>query len=146
MKVAVVGAGNWGKNLVRTFSQLGALGAVVETNASLRADLAAQYPGVPLLDGMSALEQTGLTAVAIATPVATHFALVRESLERGLDVFVEKPITLSSKEAETLQRLAEKHQRVLMLGHLLRYQPAILWMSLYLKEGGIGRFHSLHQE
>jgi predicted dehydrogenase len=146
MKIAVIGAGDWGKNLVRTLSELGALGAIVDANPTTRAVAKKDYPDVPVFETPGEIVQTGITAVAIATPVATHFSLAREALEQSFDVFVEKPMTLSSREAETLTRLAAMRSRILMVGHLLLYQPAVLWISSFLKEGGLGHIYSLHQE
>lgn len=146
MKIAVIGAGNWGKNLVRTFHQLGVLSAVVESEEARRGKLTTEYPGVAVVSDASKLKELGIGAVAIATPASTHFALAKAALESGMDVFVEKPITLATKEAEELTRLAKDKSRVLMVGHLLLYQPAIRWIASFLKEGGLGRVYSLHQE
>jgi predicted dehydrogenase len=85
-------------------------------------------------------------AVAIATPVPTHYPIAREALLAGKDVFVEKPITLSLAEAEDLAKLAKQLDRVLMVGHLLLYQPAIQWIKQYLAAGELGQVHSLHQQ
>lgn len=143
MKIAVFGAGHWGKNLIKGFHSLGALGAIVETEAQKRDEFLKLYPEVPVVGSFDDLK--GITAVAIATPVTTHFALAKTALEKGYDVFVEKPITLSSEDADGLCRLAAEKSRVLMVGHLLLYQPAIRWIAQYLKEGGLGKVLSLHQ-
>lgn len=146
MYVSVIGAGHWGKNLVNNFHALNALGSVAEPAPGLRAALAGQYPDLPLHADHRAALDSDVTAVVIATPVASHFALAREALLAGKDVFVEKPLTLSSAEARELVRLADEHQRLLMVGHLLLYQPAIQWIKRYLDEGHLGRLRSLHQE
>jgi len=146
MKVAVAGAGNWGKNLVRTFHEMGVLGAIVETDAARLPSLTAQYPGMPVVLAVEALKDLGVSAVAIATPVPTHYDLALKSMALGLDVFVEKPLTLSSEQALTLVDFASSHRRILMVGHLLLYQPAVRWISQFLKEGGLGKLYSLHQE
>lgn len=147
MSVAVIGAGNWGKNLVANFQQLGALSAVAEASPALREGLAGKYPELPLYDDYQAvLVLPEVQAVAIATPVPTHFAIAKEALLAGKDAFVEKPLTLSLAEAEELAAIAEREGRVLMVGHLLLYQPAIQWIKAYLAEGKLGQLHSLHQE
>ncbi len=146
MKIAVAGAGNWGKNLLRTFHELGALGAIAEADTSRHASLAQQYPSIPILADILQVKALGITAVALATPVSTHYKVAKACLEAGLDVFVEKPLTLGSKEATELVQLAETHRKILMVGHLLLYQPAIRWISSFLKEDGLGKLLSLHQE
>src|SRR3954453_8681779 len=96
MSIAVIGAGNFGKNHVRTLHQLGALGAVAEMSAALREKLAADYPGLAVHEGHKPiLEDRRITAVTIATPAHTHHAIAKASLEAGKDVFVEKPMTLT---------------------------------------------------
>ncbi|NPV81869.1 MAG: Gfo/Idh/MocA family oxidoreductase [Firmicutes bacterium] len=146
IKVAVIGSGNWGKNLVRNFRALGALGAIVETDAGLRAKLADEYSGIPLYDDYRDVWATDIPAVVIATPAATHYAIAREALLAGKDVFVEKPMTLSAAEAEDLVRIAQQEKRILMVGHLLLYEPAVGFIKEYLEAGKLGTLYSLHQE
>jgi len=131
---------------VRTLRNLDALGAVAETSSDLRAKLGADYPGLLVYDDYRSLLAADLQAVAIATPVATHYTVARAALLAGKDVFIEKPLTLSGTEAEDLVRLAEEEQRLLMVGHLLLYQPAVQWIKRYIASGSLGKIHSLHQE
>jgi predicted dehydrogenase len=145
-KVAVVGAGNWGKNLVRNFHSLGALGAIVDPNPALRETLGAEYTGIPIYGDCAPLWDSDVSAVAIATPVPTHYSVAREALLAGKDVFVEKPLTLSVREAEELVALAEQRGKVLMVGHLLLYQPAVQWIRSYIESGKLGEVYSLHQK
>jgi len=77
-------------------------------------------------------------AVVLATPAPTHYQLALAALEAGKDVFVEKPMTLRTQEALQLAEYADKHSRILMVGHLLLYQPAIGWMREYLASGKAG--------
>ena len=137
--VIVVGAGNWGKNLVSNFYALGALAGVVELSPQLRAGVAASYPDVTLYDDFpTALTESGATGVVIATPAHTHYSLAMQAMAAGKDVFVEKPMTLIAAESIALAEYADKHDRVLMVGHLLLYQPAIAWMRDYLAAGKLG--------
>jgi predicted dehydrogenase len=87
-----------------------------------------------------------VSAVAIATPAPTHFALARAALLAGKDAFVEKPLALEVRDARELTDLALDSGRVLMVGHLLLYQPAITWMHRWLASGQLGEVYSLHQE
>lgn len=145
-KVIVVGAGQWGKNLVRTFSELGALAGVAEAHPELRGRLKTEYPDVPLYEDYRNALTSEAQAFAIATPAHTHAAIASEAIMAGKDVFVEKPVTLSVDEAEQLVLLAEERQRILMVGHLLLYQPAIQKMKDMIAAGTIGTLRSLHQE
>lgn len=148
-KVAVVGAGPWGKNHVRQFHALGRLGGVVEMSASLREKIAAEYPGVPMYSSLeemlAATGENACAAVVIATPASTHAAIAQKALEADRDVLVEKPMTLAKADAESLTRLAEARGRVLMVGHLLLFQPAIRWIAQFLKEDGLGKVRTLSQ-
>jgi len=146
-KVIVVGAGQWGKNLVRTYHELNALAAVVEADTKLQESLRITYPEIPVYSDYSqAIQIEDTVAVIIATPAPTHFSLAKEALLKGKDVFIEKPMTLSSKDAEELIRIAAENQLILMVGHLLLYQPAIEKMKEAIVSGKIGRLYSLHQE
>ncbi|HEY9724312.1 MAG TPA: Gfo/Idh/MocA family oxidoreductase, partial [Oscillatoriaceae cyanobacterium] len=146
MRVAVIGAGRWGRNLVANLAALEALAIVADPDQRLRESLAGQYPGVPMVSDHRLALAGDWPAVAIATPAPTHYAIAREALEAGKDVFVEKPLTLSSHEAEALVALARDRGRVLMVGHLLLYQPAVRFLQRFLAEGGVGELVSLHQE
>lgn len=146
MSVGLIGSGGWGKNLARTLHELKALGGIAEVRPDLREQLQGVYPDVPLYADHRALLASELPAIAIATPAATHFALAQEALLAGKHVFVEKPIALSSREAEELAALAEQRGRVLMVGHLLLYQPAVRWIKEHLDSGRLGELWSLHQE
>ena len=145
-RVAVIGAGQWGQNLVATFHALGALAAVVEVNPALREVLATRFPGVPLHEDPAAVLASDIPAVAIATPAPTHHEVARLALESGKDVFVEKPMTLATAEAEDLVRVAQARDQILMVGHLLLYQPCVRWIKKAIDEGRIGRVLSLTQE
>jgi predicted dehydrogenase len=137
--VLVVGAGNWGKNLVSNFHALGALAGVVELSPKLREGVIASYPDLPLYnDFQRALVESAATAVVIATPAATHYDLAMQAMMAGKDVFVEKPMTLKLVDSIGLAEYADKHDRVLMVGHLLLYQPAIAWMRDYITSGKLG--------
>lgn len=146
MTVAVIGAGQWGQNLVRTLHALGALAAVADTSPGLRAALALRYPNLALYADYRSLLDSQIQAVAIATPAQTHYEIARAAIEAGKDVFVEKPMTLSATDAEALAALAAAHERILMVGHLLLYQPAVQWIKSHLESGLLGTVRSLHQE
>ena len=116
--VAVVGAGNWGKNLVRNFHELGVLKAVSDKNSDSLKQMQKLYPSCDFYSSLKdVLSRDDIAGVAIATPAETHFLLAREALLSGKHVFVEKPLTLSEKDAIELIALAQKNNLVLMVGH-----------------------------
>lgn len=136
-RVAVVGAGNWGKNLVRTFHALDALTGVAEPSEALRVGLKEQYPDLNF-HTFEELLASDVDALAIATPASTHFDFAKRALESGKHVFVEKPLTLTLADAHSLVELTEAADKTLMVGHLLLYQPAITWIKEYLESGAAG--------
>lgn len=138
-QVIVVGAGHWGRNLVRNFSELGALSGIVELDPYLREELAKEYPGVSLYENYDQALQSEVSAFIIATPAPTHYKISLKALQAGKDVFIEKPITLRIDEARHLAEYAHLNNQVLMVGHLLLYQPAIRWMEEYLATGKAGK-------
>lgn len=146
MKVAVIGAGAWGKHLIRNLSELGALAAVVDPSSEKCSEYAAQYPDITTHEDYREALDSEYNAVVIATPVTLHHEMAKAALEADKDVFVEKPMTYTSAEAEELVDLAAKQERVLMVGHLLLYQPAITWIMDYVHEGRLGTLYSVHQE
>jgi len=137
MRVAVVGCGTWGVNLVRTCAELGVLGAVVDADLAAAARQAALY-GVPVLTLDQALEDPGLAAMVVATPAPTHAAICRRAIDRGKDVFVEKPMAFDLAEAEALADRVRRSDRVVMIGHLLRYHPAFETLLAHVRRGDIG--------
>lgn len=145
-QVGVIGAGNWGQNVVRTFHGLGALAAVAEANTAIHAGLTVQYPGVPLFADYRQVLEAPCPAVAIATPPNSHYPIAREALLAGKDVLIEKPLTMAVSEADELVAIARERGRILMVGHLLLFQPAVQWIKGYLDRGELGCVFSLHQE
>jgi UDP-2-acetamido-3-amino-2,3-dideoxy-glucuronate N-acetyltransferase len=145
IKIACIGAGYWGKNLVRNFNDLGVLGWVCEVDPESRTQLAAVYPTATFTDMVDhVLADPEVAGVAIATPADTHGELVRRSLLAGKDVFVEKPLCLSVDEASKLIALAAERRRVLMVGHLLWYHPAVLKLRELVEEGELGRLRYIY--
>ncbi len=147
IRIAVIGAGNWGINLVRNCHALGVLDCVAEASESSRENVRKEFQDLRLLeDWRPLLADDRVDAVIIATPAPTHYEIARAFLEAGKDVYVEKPITLHAEEAERLRDLASEQSAVLMTGHLLLYQPAIHFLRDYLATGNIGRIFSIHLE
>lgn len=143
--VAVIGAGYWGKNLVRNFYELGALRAICDKDPATPARFEENYPDVPKhLHSSNILQDPGIQAVAIVTPAGTHYSLAREALLAGKDVFVEKPLCLEEHQVAELVALAAERNRVLMVGHLLRYHPALTRLQELVEAGELGRVYYIY--
>jgi UDP-2-acetamido-3-amino-2,3-dideoxy-glucuronate N-acetyltransferase len=142
-RIAVIGCGYWGKNLVRVFAELGALAALVDAHPPTVAALQAKHGG-RALSFEEALGDDKIDGVAIAAPAALHYRLAKEALKAGKHVFVEKPLALEVAEAQELCELAERLDRRLMVGHLLQYHPAFLKLKELVREGRLGRLQYLY--
>src|SRR5688572_10758724 len=144
-QVAVIGSGYWGKNLVRNFSNLGALSVICDSHAETLRALGEQYPQSRTVTSYpEVLRDESIQAVAIATPAETHGIMVREALLAGKDVFVEKPLCLSVDQGRSLVDLAREGGRILMVGHLLWYHPAIFKLKELIDAGDLGRIQYIY--
>lgn len=144
-RVAVVGSGYWGKNLVRNFHNLGSLEAICDKNECVLDLFKRQYPDTQTYMAYSdILHNNNVDAVVIATPAETHQRLASEALQAGKHVFVEKPLTLDETEGEELIRLAKDHGLTLMVGHLLRHHPVFIHLLKIAREGELGRINYIY--
>lgn len=137
VRVAVIGCGAWGKNIVRNFAELGALEAIVDPHRETVDALVARHGGRGL-SFEEALADPAVQGVAIVTQPSRHHALARQALKAGKHVFVEKPLALSMAEARDLATLGAHCGRTLMVGHILQYHPAFLALKNVVREGRIG--------
>jgi UDP-2-acetamido-3-amino-2,3-dideoxy-glucuronate N-acetyltransferase len=145
MRIAVVGAGYWGANLIRVFHQLGVLHSICDFNATRLQQVAAQYPGVRAdLSYDALLNDAEIDAVVIATPAETHYKLAYRALLADKDTYVEKPLALRCEEADKLAGLAENQGRILMVGHLLEFHPAIVRLNQLIEDGELGRIEYIY--
>jgi UDP-2-acetamido-3-amino-2,3-dideoxy-glucuronate N-acetyltransferase len=142
--IGVVGCGYWGKNLVRNFSELGALRVVFDVDPARAEGLARQYGVQRCASYDELLSRTDMDAVVIAAPAAEHYALARQALRAEKDVFVEKPLALKVNEGEELAELADTDGRILMVGHLLHYHPAIQRIKELVRQGALGRIEYIY--
>jgi UDP-2-acetamido-3-amino-2,3-dideoxy-glucuronate N-acetyltransferase len=144
-RVAVIGAGYWGQNLVRNFSALGALTVVCDADEDRLRAMTSDAGGCRgYRDVAAVLADPTIEAVAIATPAETHTTIVRAALLADKDVFVEKPLSLAVSDASDLVELAAHRQRVLMVGHLLWYHPAVLQLKALVDDGALGRLQYIY--
>jgi predicted dehydrogenase len=141
LDLGIVGLGYWGPNLMRSLNRIGRvrLKYACDLDEGKRARFAAQYSDTQFTgDFEELLADEYLDAVVVATPVPVHAALAREVLKAGKDVFVEKPLALSPEDAEDLVKLAADKDRILMVGHLLEYHPAVIRLKEIVNSGELG--------
>lgn len=145
LKIACVGAGYWGKNLVRNFHEIGVLDVICDSNESVLTSLKKKYPARRVSSSFSSvIGDPSIDAVVIAAPAENHYALAREALLAKKHVFVEKPLALKVEEGEDLIDLAEKRQRILMVGHILEYHPAVLKLKEIIAAGELGKINYIY--
>ena len=137
--MAVIGCGHWGKNLVRHFAQIGCLQMVCDVAHSGRRTAAELAPDVEVVSSSEEVLRSNLSAVVIATPAETHYELARRALESGKDVLVEKPLALTYDQGVDLVKFAEDCRRILMVGHVLEYHPAMVRLRELIRDGELGK-------
>jgi predicted dehydrogenase len=140
-RVAVVGCGYWGQNLIRNFAELtqADLATVCDFDLAAMARISRRYPGVKLTaEFQEVLTDSRIDAIAIATPVSTHYPLARKALQAGKHVLIEKPMATSTTEVLDLLELAEKHRAVLMVDHTFLYTGAVRRMKALIDSGAVG--------
>jgi len=144
-KTGVIGCGYWGKNLVRVFHELGALAAVCDVNPGVRESISKAYPGVRVTSEVEDIfSADDLQAVVVAAPASQHYMLSKAALEHGKDVFVEKPLALRVADGEELVQIARRNGRILMVGHILEYHPAVSELKRLVREGQLGKIQYLY--
>ena len=140
--VALVGAGNWGRNLARHFASMprAELKYICDLNPEIRQAMSGLYPHTVMTDQMNmVLADPQVDAVAVAVDAPLHHRVAKAALEADKHLYVEKPLTLLSVDAQELVDLALARQRKLMVGHLLEYHPAVDYMKAMVREGAIGK-------
>ena len=141
MKVAVIGAGYWGPNLIRNFASLDEVEGVIacDRDSNRLAKMRKMFPGIETCsDENDAILNPEVAAVAIATPVSTHFDIARRAIEAGKHCFIEKPMTASVAEGEELIELATKKQVTLFVDHTFVYTGAVRKMKEIIESGRLG--------
>lgn len=143
--IVVIGTGYWGKNLVRNFYELNSLYGICDVDEKTLISFKKKYPDIQTFTDFSkSFKDSEAKAVAIATPADTHYSLVKEALLAGKDVFVEKPISLHYKEGEELVILAKSKGKILMVGHILEYHPAVAKLNELIEEGALGKINYIY--
>jgi UDP-2-acetamido-3-amino-2,3-dideoxy-glucuronate N-acetyltransferase len=143
--IALIGFGPWGRNIARCLHHLGALSHICDSDEAARRVAAHQYPRLRLVEEAGTLfADPAIQAVVLATPTATHFSLAHQALMAGKDVWVEKPMALSPSDGQRLLESTSQHDRLLMVGHILRYHPAVEAMQELIENGTLGDIEYLY--
>ena len=138
---ALIGHGYWGKNLLRVMNSIKGINVKYvcdfdDKNLELAKE---KFPNSIFTKNTSDLfNDKDLDAIVIATPIDSHFELGKKAMESGKDVFIEKPITGSSVDAEKLIKIAEKEKRILMTGHTFLYSPPVKKVKEIIEKGELG--------
>lgn len=146
VRVGVVGLGAWGKNLLRAFylDPYAEVCIACDMDSNSRERILAQYGEFEVTADVERVLTADIEALVIATPPVSHYDLAAAALEAGKDVFVEKPLVLSVADGERLARQAAAVGRILMVGHIMEYHPAVEWLQEYLHKDGLGRVYYLY--
>lgn len=143
--IGLVGCGLWGRNHLRVLDELGVLAAVCDPDVQRLSEIEATYPGVSVeTDLERLLGRPDIKGLIVASPAATHAHVALRALEAGKDVLVEKPMALAPREGETLVATAARLGRILAVGHVLEYHPAVTKLRELIAEGALGRIWYLY--
>ncbi len=147
IKMVQIGAGNWGKNLLRNFYMHPQveLKAVFDSSEEVRTKLKKEYPDVEVLKDLNASHLNDeIDAAVIATQADSHYHYASLFLKNGKHVFVEKPMTLNLEHSEELVKLSEKNKKILMVGHILEYHPAFVTVKKMVEDGELGEIYYVY--
>lgn len=145
-RVAVIGVGMMGRNHARVYSELPEveLVAIVDANQDLAEKASHAYHVPAYSEVQPMLDATHPDAVSVVVPTYLHYPVAKQALENGCHVLVEKPIAVTLEEASELIKIAEKHNRILTVGHIERYNPAIIELKRRLEAGELGKIFQIH--
>jgi predicted dehydrogenase len=147
--VAVVGAGAWGKNHIRVFSEItnARLKYICDSDPSKLLSMQKIYPQTKTVDNLKPiLHDPDVRGVVVASSAFSHYSLSKETLLADKDVLVEKPMALSSEEAEEILTIAEKRGKILMVGHLLIYHPVVNRLKEMVASGELGKIYYIYTQ
>jgi UDP-2-acetamido-3-amino-2,3-dideoxy-glucuronate N-acetyltransferase len=143
--IGLIGLGWWGKNLLRNFYNLGVLHTACDTDSGVLSERRRLYPDVNYEAYFEEiLQNPDIKAVAIATPASSHYKLAKMALLAGKDVFVEKPLSLTVKEGKRLVELSRREKKILMVGHVLQYHPAVIKLKELIVSEKLGKIQYIY--
>ncbi|MDX1418897.1 MAG: Gfo/Idh/MocA family oxidoreductase [Rubricoccaceae bacterium] len=141
----LIGYGYWGKNIARNLDDLGGLVGICDADADARERARERYPETRIYEAYAdVLADDAVEAVAISTQARAHADLAIRALEAGKDVYVEKPLALNYRDGERMVTVADRLGRILMVGHLLEYHPAVLALERLIRQGELGRLQYVY--
>ena len=143
--IAHVGLGYWGKNILRNLYELDVLHTACDKDSQTIAEQQLQFPDINYSSSYEdVLNNPEIKAISIATPAATHYEFVKRALLADKDVFVEKPLALTVREGEELVAIAKKKNKILMVGHILQYHPAVIKLKEKISDGTLGKIEYIY--
>ncbi len=143
-RICVIGGGRWGRNHIRTLAGMGCLAAIVESNKERLEEFLKQYPGIKGFTSVDEAIAERYDGYTVAVPAESHFPVGKKLLEAGMNVMMEKPMTLTVAESEELVRLAKENDARLMVGHVLLFHPAIRKIKELVDGGKIGQLYYIY--
>ncbi len=148
LSFGIIGWGYWGPKIARNLDSLPQSMVTMIGDLDVRrlASLTVNRSGIKTTTHTEEIFRSNVDGVIIATPVQTHYRLAKEALLHGKHVLVEKPLTASVAEAEELVALAERQQRVLMVGHTFEYSPAVNELRSLVQRGDLGKIYCIEAE
>jgi predicted dehydrogenase len=147
--VAVVGAGAWGRNHIRVFSEIPnvRLKYICDSDSSKLTSIQKAFPKSQVVDKLTPiLQDQEVRGVVVASSAISHYSLSKEILLADKDVLVEKPMALNAKDAEEMLEIGKKRRRILMVGHLLIYHPVIDRLKSMVVSGELGKVHYIYTQ
>jgi UDP-N-acetylglucosamine 3-dehydrogenase len=146
--VAVIGVGHWGRNHARVYKELCLEGIadtvqIYDVNQARVLELSSALGIQGTSNYRQVLNDSKIQAVSIVTPSRTHYQIAKQCMEAGKDVLVEKPMTMDVGEAEELVRIADQNARILMVGHIFRYHPAVQELKRRINEAELGKIQTI---
>lgn len=147
IRIGMIGVGRWGKNHLRILNQTPEAKVVCmyDTEEKSRAFVQQSYPGVEIASSVEDVIER-VDAVVVTTSSSVHGSIARAALDKGRHVFVEKPMSTTLAESKELLRLVQKKKKILQVGHLLLYHPAMQWLKESLGRGELGRLLYIYSQ
>ncbi len=143
--IALIGAGNWGKNHLRNLNNIGVLHSVFEPSQQILEQRKIDFPEVLFVDDeKNIVDNPDIKAVVIAAPAELHYKLAKKYLLAGKDVLVEKPLALKVEEGEEIVKIAKENKRVLMVGHILQFHSAVIKLKELIDSGELGHIRYIY--
>jgi UDP-N-acetylglucosamine 3-dehydrogenase len=124
-KIAVIGVGGWGKNHARVLAEFGCLAAICDLDLARAKEIASRHGAQAYSSIDDMLSNERLDGCLVCTPTKTHTAVAKKVMEQGINTFVEKPMSFSSKECEEMAQIAENKKLILTSGYVERFNPAV---------------------